>query len=127
MTCLIRSSQKEFPVVDGAGRPRGLVTRDRLIPALRDGGPTTPVLDVMIREVPTIGWREPLERGLTLLNSSRAPALFVLNEGGQLVGLVTSENIGELMMIRSVRPDWPIGGGRIRGAAAGRDIPAAPG
>jgi stage IV sporulation protein FB len=127
VTCLIRSSQKEFPVVDGAGRPRGLVTRDRLIPALRDGGPTTPVLDVMVREVPTIGWREPLERGLTLLNSSRAPALFVLNESGQLVGLVTSENIGELMMIRSVRPDWPIGGGRIRGAAAGRDAPVSPG
>jgi stage IV sporulation protein FB len=127
VTCLIRSSQKEFPVVDGAGRPRGLVTRDRLIPALRDGGPTTPVLDVMVREVPTIGWREPLERGLILLNSSRAPALFVLNENGQLVGLMTSENIGELMMIRSVRPDWPIGGLRPGGAAKGRNIPSVSG
>jgi stage IV sporulation protein FB len=116
VTCLIRSSQKEFPVVDGAGRPRGLVTRDKLIPALRDGGPATPVLDVMTRDIPTIGAREPLERGLTVLNGSRAPALFVLNEAGQLVGLVTPENIGELMMVRSVRPDWPIGGMRMRGA-----------
>src|SRR3712207_7845696 len=31
VNCLIRTSQKEFPVVDGSGRPRGLVTRDALI------------------------------------------------------------------------------------------------
>ena len=33
VNCLIRTAQKEFPVVDGAGHPRGLLTRDALIPA----------------------------------------------------------------------------------------------
>ncbi len=114
VTCLIRTSQKEFPVVDGAGRPRGLVTRDNLIPALRDGGPATPVLEVMAREIPTIGAQEPLERGLVVLSTTRAPALFVLDPEGRLVGLLTPENVGELMMVRSVRPDWPLGGMRAR-------------
>ena len=44
VNCLIRTAQKEFPVVDGAGHPRGLLTRDALIPALArrrpdDAGP----------------------------------------------------------------------------------------
>lgn len=107
--CLLRTSQKDFPVVDGAGRPRGLMTRDALIPALRGGGPETPVLEIMIRDVPTIESFRPLQDGLALLSSSRAPALFVLDEGGHLVGLLTPENIGELMMVRQLRPDWPLG------------------
>jgi stage IV sporulation protein FB len=39
---LIRTSQKEFPVVDAQSRPRGLLTKDGIIRALRDGGPATP-------------------------------------------------------------------------------------
>jgi stage IV sporulation protein FB len=41
-----------------------------------------------------------------MLNQAKAPALLVLNEAGQLVGLVTPENIGEMMMVRNVRPDY---------------------
>jgi stage IV sporulation protein FB len=61
---MLRTSQKEFPVLDGAGRPRGLLTRDGLIVALRSGGPTTPVLDVMTRDVPAIRDWQPLDAGL---------------------------------------------------------------
>src|SRR5215207_11690212 len=43
---MLRTSQHEFPVLDGGGRPRGLLTRDGLIVALRQGGAATPVLDV---------------------------------------------------------------------------------
>jgi Zn-dependent protease/CBS domain-containing protein len=103
---MLRSAQKEFPIVDGAGRPRGLLTRDGLIVALRQGTPTTPVLDVMLREVPSVRDWQPLETGLAILTQSKAPALFVLNGDQQLVGLITPENIGEIMMVRSVRPDW---------------------
>ena len=49
---MLRTSQKEFPVVDGSGLPRGLLTRDALIVALRGGGPATPVLEVMTRDLP---------------------------------------------------------------------------
>jgi stage IV sporulation protein FB len=103
---MLRSAQKEFPVVDGSGHPRGLLTRDGLIVALRQGTPTTPVLDVILREIPSVQDWQPLETGLTILNQSKAPALFVLNGNQQLVGLITPENIGEMMMVRNVRPDW---------------------
>lgn len=112
VACLLRTTQKEFPVVDGAGIPRGLVTRDTMIAALRGSGPGTPVLEIMIRDVPRIGHRQPLEAGLALLSQSRAPALFVTTEAGHLLGLLTPENVGELMLVRSVRPDWRLGRGR---------------
>jgi stage IV sporulation protein FB len=103
---LLRTAQKEFPVVDGAGRPRGVLTRDGIIVALRQGGAATPVLEVMARDLPTVRDCEPLESGLRLLNASRSPAVLVLGADGRLAGLLTPENIGEMMMIRSVRPDW---------------------
>jgi Zn-dependent protease/CBS domain-containing protein len=104
--CLIRTSQKEFPVVDGSGRPRGLVTRDALIPALRSGGPATPVLDIMTRDIPSVRSGEPLETALAVLNRAKAPALFILGEDERLEGLLTPETVGELMLVQSVRPDW---------------------
>jgi stage IV sporulation protein FB len=103
---LLRTAQKEFPVVDGAGRPRGVLTKDGIIVALRQGGAATPVLEVMARDLPTVRDCEPLETGLRLLNASRSPAVLVLGADGRLVGLLTPENIGEMMMVRSVRPDW---------------------
>jgi Zn-dependent protease len=118
VNCLIRTSQKEFPVVDGSGRPRGLLTRDALILALRQGGPTTPVLDVMLRDVPSVAARQPLATALATLNRSKAPALLVLEDDGRLVGLITPENIGEMMLVQSVRPDWRFR--RTRGTADAR-------
>jgi len=103
---MLRTSQKEFPVVDGSGLPRGLLTRDGLIVALRQGGPATPVLDVMTRDLPTVLEWQPFDKAVAILNQSKAPAIIVLNGNGQLIGLLTPENIGEMMMIRSIRPDW---------------------
>ena len=105
---MLRTSQKEFPVTDGSGQARGLLTRDGLIRALREGGPTTPVLDVMQRDLPSARDWQPLDSALALMNQSRAPALLVVNDANQLVGLLTPENVGEMMMVQSVRPDWRV-------------------
>jgi Zn-dependent protease/CBS domain-containing protein len=112
---LIRTAQKEFPVVDGGGRPRGLLTKDGLIRALREAGPGAPVLDVMEQQVPTLpSWR-PLDAGLAMLNQSKAAALLIVDDAGRLVGLLTPENVGEMMLVRSVRPDFRFR--RVRAAA----------
>ncbi|HVL73897.1 MAG TPA: site-2 protease family protein [Beijerinckiaceae bacterium] len=103
---LIRTSQKEFPVVDGGGHPRGLLTKDGLIKALSQGGAGTPVLDVMDHDVPAVNHWRPLETALTLMTRAKSPALFITDEHGRLVGILTPENVGELMLVRSVRPDW---------------------
>ncbi|CAA9313075.1 MAG: Putative zinc metalloprotease MJ0392 [uncultured Microvirga sp.] len=103
---LIRTAQKEFPVVDAGGRPQGLLTKDALIRALREGGPGTPVGTVMTRDIPGVGHWHPLENALRALTQSKAPALTVVDDDGRLVGLLTPENVGEMMLVRQARPDW---------------------
>src|SRR3954463_12576310 len=76
---MLRTAQHEFPVLDGSGHPRGLLTRDGLIIALRQGGPATSVLEVMTRDLPVAGSREPFEAALARLNQTKAPALFILH------------------------------------------------
>ncbi|WP_024280941.1 site-2 protease family protein [Xanthobacter sp. 126] len=101
---LIRSTQKEFPVVDGAGHLRGVLTRDAMIRALKDQGPSTPVIDVMQHDIPTVEARSKLDAALKLITSAQVPAVGVLDTaGGRLVGLLTPENVGELMMIHVAR------------------------
>ena len=105
--CLIRTTQHEFPIVDGAGLLRGILTRDDMIRALRERGPDTPVLEVMRSDIPVIHARRPLEEALRLMQEGRLPAIGVINASSRLVGLVTPENIGELMMILSAAPRRP--------------------
>jgi stage IV sporulation protein FB len=110
--CLIKTTQHEFPVVDGAGGLRGVLTRDDMIRALRERGPETPVLEVMRSDIPVLHHRLPLEDALRLMQNDRLPAIGVINGEARLVGLVTPENIAEMMMIlaanprRSVRTPW---------------------
>src|SRR3954470_6410055 len=103
---MLRTSQHEFPVLDGSGRPRGLLTLEGIIVALRQGGAATPILQVMTRALPVADNREPFVTALTRLNMTKAPALFILDEAGRMIGLLTPENVGEMMLVRSVRPDW---------------------
>jgi Zn-dependent protease/CBS domain-containing protein len=103
--CLIRTTQHEFPVMDGAGRLRGILTRDDMIRALKTSGPDTPVLEVMRTDIPVIDQRSSLEEALRPMQEKRLPAVGVADAEGRVIGLVTPENIGEMMMIHAVRPD----------------------
>lgn len=100
---LLRTPQQDFPVVDGAGRLRGLLTRDDIVHALQDTGPGTPVVDAMHGGLPTVHHRDPLAVALTELQESAAPAVAVEDAEGRLLGLITPQNLGELMMIQAVR------------------------
>lgn len=105
--CLIRTTQHEFPVVDGGGRLRGVLTRDGMIRALREHGPDAPVLELMQAEIPLVRDRQSLEDALHALQGSGAPAVGVTDANGRLLGLVTPENVGELMMVQAARPKPP--------------------
>lgn len=102
--CLLRTTQHEFPVVDEAGRLLGLLTRDEMIKALRERGPSAPVAEVMRRDIPTVRHRGGLDEALRLMQNGRLPAVGVTDASGRLIGLVTPENIGEMMMIEAARP-----------------------
>jgi stage IV sporulation protein FB len=101
---LLRTSQSEFPVVDADARLVGVLSRADLIRALKERGPQARIGDAMTREVPTIGHRACLEEAIRLLQEKQAPAVGVVDAAGKLVGLITSETIGEMLMVRDALP-----------------------
>lgn len=102
--CLLATTQHEFPVVDGAGALRGVLTRDDMIRTLKERGPDVPVLEVMRADVPLVRDRASLEAALRLMQGGGAPAVGVVDRDDRLVGLITPENVGELMMVLSAQP-----------------------
>ena len=103
--CLIATTQHEFPVVDGTGQMRGVLTRDDMIRALRERGSDTPVLEVMRSDIPVVRDRQPLEDALRLMQEKQLPVVGVTDATGRLVGLITPENVGEMMMVLAARPE----------------------
>jgi len=101
---LLRTSQSEFPVVDAAGKPVGLLGRGDLIRALKQLGPDARVADAITTAVPTIGHRRCLEEAFRMLQEKSAPAVAVVDSSGRLVGLVTSETVGEMLMLHEALP-----------------------
>ncbi|KWV40802.1 MULTISPECIES: site-2 protease family protein [Rhizobium] len=111
---LLATTQHEFPVVDSAGHLEGLVTRDDMIRALKEKGPAAPVTSAMRSDIPKIHYRKSLEESLRLMQEANAPAVAATDNTGRLVGLLTHETIGEMLMVRSAVPD-AFRFGRLRG------------
>jgi stage IV sporulation protein FB len=101
---LLQTGQGEFPVVDTAGKPVGVLGRADLIRAIKQRGPDARVTDAMIAAMPTIGHRTTLEQAFKLLQQKEAPAVGITDAGGNLVGLVTGETIAEMMMLQDAMP-----------------------
>jgi stage IV sporulation protein FB len=101
---LLRTSQSEFPVVDAIGKPVGLLGRSDLIRALKQLSPDARVGDSMTTTLPTIGYRQHLEDAFRLLQEKSAPAVAVVDAAGRLVGLVTPETVGKMLMLHEALP-----------------------
>jgi len=101
---LLATGQGEFPVVDAAGKPVGMLDKAALIRALKTLGPDARVADAMNAEFPTVGQRATLEQAFKLLQQKQAPAVGVTDLGGKLTGLVTGETIAEMMMLQQALP-----------------------
>jgi len=101
---LLATSQGEFPVIDGAGKPVGVLDRGALIRALKTLGPDARVADAMSPVLPTLSQRVTLEQAFKLLQEKQAPAIGITDAAGKLVGLVTGETIGEMMMLQQALP-----------------------
>ena len=101
---LVRTTQHEFPVVGPTGELLGILTGDNLIRGLREQGPEAPVSAVMHREVPLVRHNASFDQAFRMMEECRCPGLGVVNQSGKLVGLITPEAIGEMVMIRSVLP-----------------------
>lgn len=104
---ILAGSQHDFPVIED-GRVVGLLDRDTFIKALTQKGENAWVAEVMQRGLPEVDTHEMVESALQRLELSKAKTLAVTH-AGQLVGLITSENITEYLMIRSALRTAPTG------------------
>jgi Zn-dependent protease/CBS domain-containing protein len=102
---LLQTSQTEFPVLDDYQRLIGIVGRAEIIRALRELGPSAPVSDVMVKDIPTIERSHRLEEAFRLLQEKSVPAVGVVDFAGRLIGLVTAETVGEMLMVRKALPE----------------------
>jgi CBS domain-containing protein len=79
--------------------------RSDIIKALKQLGPLVPIADVMQRDIPVISYRRTLDEAFKLLQEKAVPAVGVVDANDRLVGLVTSETIGEMLMVRDAMPE----------------------
>ena len=101
---LLATSQHDFPVVNETGNVTGVLTRHDLIAALRKNDSTLTVGDVMRRDIPTVTTGTRFEDAFRIMQECNCPAVPVLDSMKRLVGLLTPENVTELMMIQSAMP-----------------------
>lgn len=99
---LLAGSQQDFPMLDGNGAVRGMLTRNRLIAALSEHGATHSAAEVLEPCPDTVTPLVSLGEGLERLRATTCPAMPVVDPvSGRLVGLLTAENVGEVLMIRA--------------------------
>src|SRR5438876_7848698 len=101
---LLATSQHDFPVLDESGNVAGILTRHDLIAALRKNDPAIRVGDVMRRDIPTVTTGTRFEEAFRIMQECNCPAVPVLDSMKRLVGLLTPENVSELMMVQSALP-----------------------
>ncbi len=96
---LLSGSQHDFPVVVD-NKVVGLLMREDLIRALSQHSENMFVSHVMRKEFRTIDSSQMLE-GITQEIQEEKQNMLPVVHNGELVGMITLENIGEFMMIQS--------------------------
>ncbi|MGC8641989.1 MAG: CBS domain-containing protein, partial [Isosphaeraceae bacterium] len=98
---LLAGTQHDFPIVgEGDHEFKGLLTRSDLLAGLSRGGREALVADYARTEIPCVDSDNPLSAAVTRLREAQTPCLQVM-ERNETVGLLTLENIGELLMVRA--------------------------
>ncbi len=115
---LLATAEHEFPVVDAFGKPVGLMMRQDILAALKDHDREAPIADFMRAPIETLRGTTPLEAALDRIYQQKSSALCVVDRDGVLVGLLTRQNLAEMLMIKSMRPDWRFERARASSVAA---------
>jgi Zn-dependent protease len=92
---LLRTTQTEFPVVDGGGRMRGVLTRASIAAAVNRSGRSTPALEAMV-SAPTVPEQTPLVVVVRLIFERGAPIVGVVDADGRLLGYVSRHTLSGL-------------------------------
>ncbi len=102
---LLRTTQHEFPIIDGAGKLRGVLTRQALVAGLEKNGRAAPVIEAMHREIPLVDENERLDKVLEALQHSGAAVVGLTSASGTLSGYINRENLVELLMVGTIFED----------------------
>lgn len=103
---LLAGSQVDFPVVGHDGQVLGVLTRSGLIKGLADKGAEHRVSEVMDRRFVIAHPYEMLDVALARLEDLECRSLPVVADG-RVVGMLTPDNVSELMMVRSALKSPP--------------------
>ncbi len=96
---LLAGSQQDFPVLED-GAPIGILRRNDLVKALSSDRRDTTVAEVMCRECGVAAGEDQLKLTVEAMQAGQCATLPVV-EGARLVGLLTLENISEMIMINT--------------------------
>lgn len=96
---ILTGSQTDFPVVDN-DMVVGVATRNDILAALSRQEQAQPVSAIMRRDFQMVDMREMLEPAFARLQACSCHTMPVTSNG-KLVGLLTTDNIGEFLMIQS--------------------------
>lgn len=96
---LLAGSQQDFPVV-AEGRPVGILRRNELVKALSTGRGTATVGEAMGSGCPVVQEGDALRTVVESMHAQQCSSIPVVREG-QIVGLLTLENVSEMMMVNS--------------------------
>lgn len=101
---LLAGTDHDFPIVDNAGQIQGMLSRQQLVEALRAHGRDYPAMEVATKSCVTIAPGTMLDEAFQTMQQSGGNTVPVV-EQGTLVGLLSLENVGELLMVRSALGD----------------------
>ena len=96
---LLAGSQQDFPVLEN-DQPIGILRRNDLVKALSDGRRDTVVSEGMSRDCQTVDEATPLKGAVESMRQSQCSTVPVV-AGGRVVGLLTLENISEVIMVKA--------------------------
>lgn len=96
---LLAGSDQDFPIVQN-GQVVGVLTRKQLMKALAEQGRNTPVMNVVEKGCFVVEDTTMLEEVFSHMSQYQCSTVPVVRSGS-IVGLLTLENVGELLMISS--------------------------
>jgi predicted transcriptional regulator len=96
---ILSGSQTDFPIVED-NVVVGVITRSDVLSALARQQQNVPIHSLMRRDFKTVDANEMLETAFARLQSCDCHTMPVTSQG-QLIGLLTTDNIGEFMLIQS--------------------------
>ncbi|MDD2694512.1 MAG: site-2 protease family protein [Anaerolineales bacterium] len=102
----LSTSQSAFPVLEwGTNKVVGMLCEPGLIKGLQGGRAASPVREFMKTTFQTVTTDEPLSQALQRMATGKVHALPVLDRQGQLVGLLTADDVNEAYRLLSASPD----------------------